>query len=626
VYISRFELRNYKSFYEPKRLDLQPGFNIITGQNSAGKTALLTALSLNFSGSPHRSQRTIPTPGAPVNSISWADVSITGSPAEILRVLQRPVEHDWWIARPNSQSNFAQSLQWTNAGQQDIQRLIEHVFARHKLTFQFKYQAPANQTGTWTPAQIPTFGIYEPEGTPSGHPFASFRVRPDLSFQAAGGGAVVNDNNEFGLAIVGYFQPKVYRFSAERFNIGSSPHGNNPVLKPDAANLPEALGILQANTHRFAHFNELLRSILPQVQHVSVRPNPQNSQYVEIIVWTTAKESERIDLALPLSECGTGLGQVMAILYVMLHPETAETIIIDEPQSFLHPGAARKLIDVLKVHSKQQIIIATHSPTIISAAEPETITIAVQKSSETQLDQLEGRDSKTLETCLAEIGSRLADVFGSDNVLWVEGATEAICFPIILNRIAKKSLMGTAIVGVRQVGDLEGRDAKRVFEIYNSLSATASLIPPAIGFLLDRECRNSQQRQELNKLGKNRVTFLPRRMYENYLLHASAVAQVVNGIADFSATPVAEFDVQKLIDKRRSATSYFCNGQIPQDAAEWVREIDGARVLKEIFAELSQNRVIYDKVKHSVELTKWIVENAPKELEGVAALLTQIVQ
>lgn len=97
MYISRFELRNYKSFYEPKALNLQPGFNIITGQNNGGKTALLVTLGLNFLGNPHRSERTIPTPGATVNSVSWADVSITATPTEVLRVLQRPTAQDWWV-------------------------------------------------------------------------------------------------------------------------------------------------------------------------------------------------------------------------------------------------------------------------------------------------------------------------------------------------------------------------------------------------------------------------------------------------------------------------------------------------------------------------------------------------
>jgi predicted ATPase len=621
MYISRFELRNYKSFDEPSPLVLKPGFNIITGQNNAGKTALLGALSLNFDASPHRSERTVPTPGVSPNPTSWADVSFTMHPREVLHLLQPHREATWNIAIPALESEFAKDIAFQNRGQDDIQKLLDKIFSLDSLTFKLRWQSKVG----WVCTKIPTFDLYPTPGPGPHYNFLQFRVQPDLSLLAIGGGMNGPASSDFGQFIAGRIQSRVYRFSAERFNLGSSRHGNNAVLRPDASNLPEALSILQANTHRFGQFNNLLKAILPQVQHVSIRPSPQDVNSVEIIVWTAKKESERIDLALPLSECGTGIGQVMAILYVVLNPEVAETIIIDEPQSFLHPGAARKLIEILKIHAKQQIIVATHSATVISATNPETITIAKQLDGATVLEQLDARETKTLQTCLAEVGARLGDVFGADNVLWVEGPTEVLCFPQVLNRVAKKPLMGTAIVGVRQVGDLEGRDAKRVLEIYGSLSKGASLIPPAVGFVLDRECRTPQQQQELYTLGKDLVTFLPRRMYENYLLHALAIATIANSIEGFNPTLIDETQVQELINSKRVVRGYFCNQEIPTGPADWVHEIDGARVLKEIFSTLSQTRVAYDKVKHSLALTEWIIDNASGELHEIAALLSQIL-
>ena len=62
----------------------------------------------------------------------------------------------------------------------------------------------------------------------------------------------------------------------------------------------------------------------------------------------------------------------------------------------------------------------------------------------------------------------------------------------------RRSLMGTEILGIRQTGDLEGRDAKRVFEIYRSLTKGASLLPPAIAFILDEECRDEEAKRELS--------------------------------------------------------------------------------------------------------------------------------
>jgi hypothetical protein len=301
MYISKFELLNYKSFSNPGPLTLGPKFNVVTGQNSAGKTALLNALALNFRSDPHRSVKTVPVPGAQVSPLSLADVSITATTSEVLRVLQTGEPHSWFIAQPFAGTEFAQSIGWVRADAAELPRLLDNVFSRPTLSFKLRYQTTSGQAGSWNVLRVPSFGLYE--GQPTNPSFAEFVVGADLSAKA--GQRRQTGVQDFGLRIASYFQSKVYRFSAERFNLGSSPHGNNPVLRADAGNLPEVLSILQANTQRFAKFNELLRSILPQIQQVSVRPSSHPASHVEIIVWNRRKDAERIDLALPLSECGT---------------------------------------------------------------------------------------------------------------------------------------------------------------------------------------------------------------------------------------------------------------------------------------------------------------------------------
>jgi hypothetical protein len=54
-----------------------------------------------------------------------------------------------------------------------------------------------------------------------------------------------------------------------------------------------------------------------------------------------------------------------------------------------------------------------------------------------------------------------------------------------------------------------------------------------------------------------------------------------------------------------------------------VIEVDGAAVLKEIFSELSENRVQYDKVRHSVGITQWIIDNAQQDLREISGLLVR---
>jgi putative AbiEii toxin of type IV toxin-antitoxin system len=348
-------------------------------------------------------------------------------------------------------------------------------------------------------------------------------------------------NNEFGVHVLGALPPRIFRFTAERLSVGACPFGTNTYLASNAANLAEVLNCLQQNPVRFTEFNRLVHQILPQVQQVTVRPIPNNS--VQIIVWPHDPRSEREDVAIPLDQCGTGIGQVLAILYVAVHSPFPRVILIDEPQSFLHPGAVRKLIEVLASYRQHQFIISTHSPTVISAADPENIIVARLHSGVSTVDQVGSRDNRALESLLSEIGAHLSDLFGADSVLWVEGGTEEICFPLILRRVANKPLMGTAIVGVRRTGDLETKDAARILEIYSSLAASGTLIPSASGFILDRECRTPDQLEDIKRRSKGVVTFLERRMYENYLLNPAAIAHVVNSIKGFRDVAVSTDEV-----------------------------------------------------------------------------------
>ena len=83
MHISKFQVFNYKSYNDSTEIELKSGFNIITGQNNAGKTALLDALTLNFPARPHRSESTVPFRGAPVEQASSMR-STTDEPALIV--------------------------------------------------------------------------------------------------------------------------------------------------------------------------------------------------------------------------------------------------------------------------------------------------------------------------------------------------------------------------------------------------------------------------------------------------------------------------------------------------------------------------------------------------------------
>ena len=87
MYISRFQIINYKSYLKTGEIELRRGFNIVTGKNNAGKTALLEALTLQFEAKPHRTVETVPYPGAPTPTTSAVQFALGVDKKEFLRLV-----------------------------------------------------------------------------------------------------------------------------------------------------------------------------------------------------------------------------------------------------------------------------------------------------------------------------------------------------------------------------------------------------------------------------------------------------------------------------------------------------------------------------------------------------------
>jgi predicted ATPase len=86
---------------------------------------------------------------------------------------------------------------------------------------------------------------------------------------------------------------------------------------------------------------------------LAVSVEPVGAQQAEIYLWNIRPETGRDDLKIKLIDSGTGIGQVLAILYVVLESSSTKTIIIDEQNSFLHPFASRKLLSILQDYNHQ---------------------------------------------------------------------------------------------------------------------------------------------------------------------------------------------------------------------------------------------------------------------------------
>lgn len=427
-----------------------------------------------------------------------------------------------------------------------------------------------------------------------------------------------NIENEIGVSLAKIFRDKIYRFNAERLNVSRANTGTSQLLAVNASNLAEVISNLESiNPNKFKRFIKAVNIVLPSIKYITV---PKSSQLeLEIFLWPIEISTERNDLAISLLNSGTGVGQILAILYVVINSDEPQTIIIDEPQSFLHPGAVRKLIAVLKEHPHHQYILATHSPTVIGSSKPSTITMITQHKGRSKLKESNPAETQELSELLSEVGARLSDVFGADKILWVEGMTEELCFPIILDKVAKINLMGTALLGVQNTGDFEGRRSELILQVYEKLTSGKSLLPPAQGFIFDPEQKTRQKKDDLIRMSKNKASFLQRRLYENYLLDSLAITYIINNLENFSSIPIDVNEIQTWLEQSKKDTKY--GESTPELGATWTSYVHGANVLKDLFTHFSNGQYSFDKVTHSVQLTEWLCDNKPEVFEDLVMLL-----
>jgi predicted ATPase len=624
MYISRFQLLNYKSFQDSGVLEFQPGINIIVGANNSGKTALLEALSLSFKDIPHRSLKT----AGYADSSSRVQVSLVADKSAIKEVAQR----------------ISSDFQFVYSANKTDRNLTSETM--HRLFLDWFDAPDAVETRV---CLLGDCKVVEVEKSLTND--LTFNVycinKQDYYIDKIAG---TNFNrctvdSEITTRLVEYFSRHTYRLYAERPNLASCFFGDRSELEPDGSNLAEVLNQLQLSGKKklFNRFLTYVSAIFPEICLVSVRPKPnlkdftgsdtsRRSRELEILIWSQeASENDREDLAFPLSECGTGTGQVLAILYAVLASPAPRTIIIDEPQSYLHPGAAKKLIEILKEFPQHQYFITTHSAQIIAAANPSTIVKLRYEDGYTIASMMNARDIKEQRSLLAELGVSLSDVFGADSILWVEGPTEEQCFPLILSKLAPKLLTGTKIVSIKNTGDLLGKKAhfaEVMFDLYKRISGGNNLYPAAIGFVFDKECLSKLESETLKRRKPHPIEFLERRMYENYLLHSDAIAFVLNQEDQEQKQSLTGEEIREGLESNKLNKNYFSKNSTEEELSDsqWVDEnIDAAKLLDALFANFSEARVEFRKTKHSVMLTEWLLENNPDSFAELVQFLQGIL-
>jgi hypothetical protein len=149
--------------------------------------------------------------------------------------------------------------------------------------------------------------------------------------------------------------------------MASSPQQPRSILMPDGSNLPWVIERLQKeNKEKFKLWIRHLQTALPDLENIKtfIRED-DNHCYLKI--------KYKNGLEIPSWVVSDGTLRFLALTILAYIPDLTGIYLIEEPENGIHPNAVEALYQSLSSVYDAQVLLATHSPIILSLAKVEDI-------------------------------------------------------------------------------------------------------------------------------------------------------------------------------------------------------------------------------------------------------------
>ncbi|GAA4232533.1 hypothetical protein GCM10022254_32660 [Actinomadura meridiana] len=390
------------------------------------------------------------------------------------------------------------------------------------------------------------------------------------------------------------FRAAYFHFTPLRqspYRIGQTT-GIAPNLANDGTNLQAVLLHMSTNwPEKWRELNRLLESIVPGIGQLMTPINGNNFEVLSKFEYRRGDPDRLVqDFYLNLKDLGTGVEQLLMTLVVGL-TQDARVVLIEEPETGLHPAAQRALLAQLRQWSRNRLFVAsTHSPAMLDWSGSGARVFSVSRSGYRSTISEVTTERVSL---LKDLGVRLSDVLSADRILIVEGPSEQAVLDIWFPDVVRSPR-------VALISGEGGDNARHTGMLQSWLNLADQLEQRKLLYVRDRDELPKRLLEKLEEATS--VCVLPVRELENLLLNFDAIAIVMNS--------------------RRGKNEPRLNAEsLAQDSREVANGLKQAIILKRTIWDLEPLRYVDNRLKaklakenaDSGTLISFVLDRLPSE-------------
>jgi hypothetical protein len=318
-------------------------------------------------------------------------------------------------------------------------------------------------------------------------------------------------------------------------------------LEGEAAELGLYLQWLQGDDPRkFNQIQSFVTQLFPEFEFLNVE-SVDNRVTIRL---TRSGGNAKI----PLSHCGTGVEQILALATFVVASPQGTIMLIDEPHSFLHPTAERLLLEFLHRNQQHKYVITTHSAIFINSVPASQITHLTGNGY-----GISERKQYSATQLLFDLGYQNSDLLFSDRVIFIEGESDQAILPILLRKagVSSTEIAKTGFCRMKGSGDIHTitRQSEELLAALHKEGVKRLYLfdgdqKPSTNYI--KKIKTPQTGQPLP------LAFLELPEIENYLLDPVAIAAAINeelSSVSESGAPSSRIEVDQVDKWLRSANT-----------------------------------------------------------------------